>query len=71
MAKNAKEASDFLSEALLQLDNVLSGTSLFSPSYKTQDCIGYTSYTLLNQYLVLEEINYFLQNFNIVLQLVG
>lgn len=45
MAKNAKEASDFLSEALLQLDNVLSGTSLFSPSYKTQDCIGYTSYT--------------------------
>uniref|UniRef100_A0A8W8NJM4 Uncharacterized protein n=1 Tax=Magallana gigas TaxID=29159 RepID=A0A8W8NJM4_MAGGI len=30
MAKNAKEASDFLSEALLQLDNVLSATRVHS-----------------------------------------
>ncbi|XP_019920798.3 liprin-beta-1 isoform X7 [Magallana gigas] len=38
MAKNAKEASDFLSEALLQLDNVLSATRVhsFSGSRETE-----------------------------------
>ena len=40
MATNAKEASDILSEALLQLDNVLSGICVHAsvyPSFKIQE----------------------------------